>query len=713
MAFLRHVLEPQPAGSVAGELSARGPATGTNRRSRVLVAVRRAPELGALIALAAALNLWALGRNQWANTYYSAAVRSMASSWHNFLYASFDPSGVMSVDKPPLSLWVQALSARVFGFHPLSILVPQALMGVASVVIVYDLVRRPFGRVGGFVAAFALAITPIAVAMSRDNNPDALLTLCCLAAVWFAVRAFEDGRTRWLVLSGVAVGFGFEAKMLVALVVVPAIALSWLWISPRGRGRLDALRQLLWGGGAMLAVGGAWPLLVALTPAGDRPWISGTSDNSILSLIFGYNGFGRVDGQSGGPGRTGAGGVFAEGTGPLRLLNAALGGQDGWLLGLAVVGAIAVLVAARFRRRDARTAWVAVVGGAFIVTAALFSFAHGIFHPYYVVLLAPFTAALVGAGVATVVRGDVPARIAGPAALALGVACELVIRGDYPGRFDWMTIVLPLVCGAAAVALLASDERRVRAAAMGVGVVALLAAPAIFAVDTLGYKTQSTFPAGGPQWANLAYPGGPTSGGFRPGFGGPGFNGPGFGGGGGQEAPQPLFGAGAPAAGTGTGSGTVPGVRRLRFFGNGGSFRRGAAGPGFGGFGGGFVGGVGAFGPDVSQAVLRYAAGHGGGTVAVWSQSGAADAIIDQNAQVAGIGGFSGQESDPSISWLAAEVSSGHIRWVDVADAAPGPSGRAGATAALDAAQQACKPVRSVALLYDCAGRAEALRAAG
>ena len=159
----------------------------------------------------------------------------------------------------------------LFGFHPLSILVPQALMGVVSVVLVYDLVRRLFGRLGGFVAGLALATTPIAVAMSRDNNPDVLLTLCCLAAVWFAVRAFDDGRTRWLVLAGVAVGLGFETKMLVALVVVPAIALSWLWVSPRGRGRLDALCQLLCGGGALLAVGGAWPLLVEVDACGRPP----------------------------------------------------------------------------------------------------------------------------------------------------------------------------------------------------------------------------------------------------------------------------------------------------------------------------------------------------------------------------------------------------------------------------------------------------------
>ena len=191
----------------------------------------------------------------------------MASSWHNFLYASLDPSGVQTVDKPPLSLWVQALSVRVFGFHPLAILVPQALMGVASVVLVYDLVRRRFGRLGGAVAGLALATTPIAVAMSRHNNPDELLTLLCVAAVWFAVRAFEDGRTRWLVLSGVAVGLGFETKMGVALVVVPGDrARPGSGVAPRGR--LGALRQLLAGGGAMLVAGGAWPLLVVLTPAG-------------------------------------------------------------------------------------------------------------------------------------------------------------------------------------------------------------------------------------------------------------------------------------------------------------------------------------------------------------------------------------------------------------------------------------------------------------
>jgi 4-amino-4-deoxy-L-arabinose transferase-like glycosyltransferase len=321
---------------------------------------RPRPQLSALIVLAAVLNLWALSKNGWANDYYGAAVRSMSSSWHNFLFASADPSGVMTVDKPPLALWVQSLAVRMFGYHPLSMLVPQALMGMASVALVYDLVRRRFGRIGGFAGGLALALAPMTVAISRHNNPDALLVLCCVAALWCAVRALQDGRTRWLVLAGVCVGLGFETKMAVALTVVPGIALAYLLFAPRGR--LRALRQLLAGGAALVLVAGAWPALMALTPATDRPWISGTSDNSILSLIFGYNGLGRVDGQAGGPGGGPGGGastMFGGGSGPLRLLNSALGGQVGWLLGFALVSGLAILLLTRLRRSDARSAFAA------------------------------------------------------------------------------------------------------------------------------------------------------------------------------------------------------------------------------------------------------------------------------------------------------------------------------------------------------------------
>ena len=261
----------------------------------------RAPSSAPCCVLAAVLNLWALDTNGLANEYYSAAVRSMSESWNAFLFGTFDASGVMTVDKPPMALWVQALSVRVFGFHPLAILVPQALMGIGTVALTYDLVRRRFGRRAGFVAGLVLALTPITVAISRHNNPDALLILCCAGALWALVRALEDGRTRWLVLSGALVGLGFETKMAVALMVVPGIVAAYLWVAPKGR--LRAVRQLLAGGAAMVVAGGFWPVIVALTPASDRPWISGTADNSIWSLILGYNGLGRLTGQAGGPGR--------------------------------------------------------------------------------------------------------------------------------------------------------------------------------------------------------------------------------------------------------------------------------------------------------------------------------------------------------------------------------------------------------------------------
>src|SRR3954465_5347083 len=209
--------------------------TAISLRPALAIRTLKRPELAALLVLAAVLNLWALDQNGWANDYYSAAIRSMSSSWHNFLYGSFGASGVMTVDKPPLALWVQALSVKAFGFSSLAILVPQALMGMAPVPLASAPPRGPFGRAAGAVAGIVLALTPMTVAISRHNNPDALLVLCCVAALWFVVRGLEDGRTKWLVWAGVCVGLGFEAKMAVALMVVPGLAAAWLWVAPRGR----------------------------------------------------------------------------------------------------------------------------------------------------------------------------------------------------------------------------------------------------------------------------------------------------------------------------------------------------------------------------------------------------------------------------------------------------------------------------------------------
>ena len=615
------------------------------------------PELVALLGLAALLDLWALSRNGFANEYYSAAVRAMSSDWHAFLYGSFDAAGVMTVDKPPLALWVQALSVKAFGFNSLSMLVPQALMGAASVALVYDLVHRRFGRAGGFAAGLVLALTPITVAISRHNNPDALLVLCCVAALWFLVRALEDGRTRWLVLAGVAVGLGFETKMAAALMVVPGIAAAYLWVAPRGR--VAAVRQVLAGGAAMVAVGGAWPALVALTPAASRPWVSGTSDNSIFSLIFGYNGFGRLGGQAGGPGGMGGGGgggVFGGDPGVLRLLDSSLGGQAGWLLGFAVVGGLALVAASRLRRLDARTGWIIAVGGAFAVTAVAFSSAEGIFHPYYVSLLAPFTAALVGAGAAQVAGAGRIAQILAPAAIVAGMATELAVLSKLPGQLETVAPIMAAVCVLAAATLAAGAAARVRKAALGVALAALLVAPATWSVQTLGHATSGTFPAGGPETASFA--------------GGPGGGGP------------PGLNGGLGGANGGTTAG---------------------------GFGGGMFGGDTA---ALTEA-LAYVADNGGGTIAVSSQSGAASAALQSGADVAALGGFSGRESEVTVDWLAQRVADGTIRWVLTdGDGGGMPNdGRTGSSAVMAAVQETCTSVPGVDGLYDCSGAADALAA--
>jgi len=721
-----------------------GAAPASAARARRRSIPRPRPELIALLVLAAVLNLWGLSKNGFANDYYAAAVRSMASSWHDFFYGSLDKAGVMTVDKPPLALWVQALSARIFGMHSLSLLVPQALMGVGSVALVYDLTRRLWGRIGGFAGGAALALTPITVAISRHNNPDAAMILCVVAALWALVRALQDGRTRWLVLCGACVGLGFEAKMGAALLVVPGIVAAWLWVAPRGR--IAALRSLAAGAGALLVVGGAWPLLMLLTPAADRPFISGTSDNSILSLIFGYNGLGRLDGQSGGPGGGGfgggPGGVFGGGTGVTRLLGESLGGQAGWLLGMALVGGIALLAISRLRR-DARSGWLLGVGGAFLVTAVAFSAAKGIFHPYYTSELAPFTAMLIGAVAGHVALRRRSWRLVGALAIAGGVGSELAVLHSQ-GTLSWLVPLL-LVVGVAVVAGALLVPSRLARIALATGLIALAIAPASWAVQTLGYATSSTFPSGGPQSAGVGGPGGGGPGG---GFGGRGMGAPGLGGsatGGGATGPGGATGGGTAGNGsTGpggtTGNGATVGAQGGPPVGgvqSGGANGQGFAGGGPGvppaaaqgrrgsgqGFSSGQRGSAGAgpggFGDDAGlQSVLSYVKAHGGGTIGVSSQTTAAGAILSSDADVAGLGGFSGRESSPSLAWFADAVAAGKLRWVYSGGGGFGAGGgfggddRAGASAILSAAASTCKAVGSVSGLYDCQGYASALRSA-
>src|SRR5581483_4714904 len=250
--------------------------------------------LVALLAVTAGLYLWGLGASGWGNSFYSAAVQAGTKSWKAFFFGSSDAAGSITVDKPPAALWVMELSARLFGVNAWSILVPQALEGVAAVGLLYATVKRWFGSGAGLLAGAVLAVTPVAALMFRFNNPDALLTLLLVGAAYATVRAIEDGRTKWLVWAGALVGTGFITKMLQAFIVVPAFALAYLIAGPPRIVR--RVTQLVWAGVALLVSSLWWVVAVMAVPTGDRPYIGGSQNNSLWNLIFGYNGFGRITG---------------------------------------------------------------------------------------------------------------------------------------------------------------------------------------------------------------------------------------------------------------------------------------------------------------------------------------------------------------------------------------------------------------------------------
>src|ERR1700686_633507 len=324
--------EPRPALPPALPATPRtrsgaGGAAATVRWVRLLVGGREddaawvRPSLIGLLGIAALLYLWDLGASGWANAFYSAAVQAGSTSWKAFFFGSFDASNFITVDKSPAALWVMDLSARVFGVNAWSILVPQALEGVATVGFTYLIVRRWFPPAAALIAGATVALTPVAALMFRFDNPDALLVLLLTIATYATVRAIEAGKTKWLVLAATLVGFAFLTKMLQAFLVVPAFALVYLLVAPVSLRRRVA--QLAIAAGVMVAASGWWVAVVQLIPAADRPYIGGSQDNSLLSLIFGYNGFGRLTGNETGsrrgPGTTGPIGGPA---GIDRLLNA-------------------------------------------------------------------------------------------------------------------------------------------------------------------------------------------------------------------------------------------------------------------------------------------------------------------------------------------------------------------------------------------------------
>jgi 4-amino-4-deoxy-L-arabinose transferase-like glycosyltransferase len=613
------------------------------------------PALLGLLALTAVLYLWDLTRNGWANDFYAAAVQAGTKSWKAFFFGSFDPSNFITVDKTPGSLWVMEISGRIFGFSQWSMLAPQALEGAGSVLLLHAAVKRWFGPAAGLIAGLVLALTPVAALMFRFNNPDALLVLLMTAAAYTLVRAVENGRSRWLVLTGLLLGFAFLAKMLQAFLVVPGFAVTYLWAGPPRLGR--RIWQTVLMGAGIIAGAGWWILAAELTPAADRPYFGGSTSNNILQLAIGYNGLGRLTGNETGSigpgnGRGGGGGgqgaMFGGGTGILRLFHAEFGGQISWLLPAALISLAAMAWVSRRAPRTDRTRAAALLwGGWVLVTGLVFSYMNGIIHPYYMVALAPGIAALTGIG-ATALCGEVrggrspraapwPGRpgIAGRIAAACGILASAVwayvLLDRTPDWLPWLRWVIVLAGVAAAVLVLAGPRLAARsrharlalaAAPLGLALVAGLAGPAAYTLDTVSTAHTGAIPSAGPQAAGFGSPGArPAGTGALPR---------------GQGA-LPGAQGGFPGAGQ---AGRAPGGS-----GTGGMPRGGA-----GGFGGG--GGLGG-GTTVSSALTRLLEQDAGRYTWVAATEGSEEAApleLATGDAVMAIGGFNGTDPWPTLA---------------------------------------------------------------
>ncbi|SHL70414.1 ArnT family glycosyltransferase [Actinacidiphila paucisporea] len=633
------------------------------------------PALLALLLGTLVLYLYDLGASGYANSFYSAAVQAGSESWKAFFFGSSDAANSITVDKPPAALWPMALSVRLFGLGSWQILVPEALMGVGTVALLYAAVRRRFGAAAGIVAGAVLAVTPVAALMFRFNNPDALLALLMVGTIYSVQRALEDARTKWLLIAGGLLGLAFLTKTLQAWLIVPALAVVYAVCAPTRLRR--RLLQLLYAGGAMLLAGGWWVAIVELWPASSRPYIGGSQDNSFLGLTFGYNGFGRITGNEtgsvGGGGGPGGGGMWGA-TGIGRLFNSEMGGQIAWLL----PAAFALLLAGLwFTRRAPRTDLERVAfllwGGALLSTFVTFSFMSGIFHQYYNIALAPYIAAVTGMGAVLLWRRR--ATLLGAAILAATVAgtgaVSYVLLDRSPSWHPWLRYAVLIAGILAAVALLAAPYVRVAALARTaavVGLAASLGGPVAYTLDTVATPHQGSIVTAGPAAAGGGgFPGGGGRGGF-PGGGGRG----GFPGGGNGGPPTGTF---PGAAGGGGGVTQAPGQGQAQ-----GGFPGARGGAGAGAAGGGGMGGL-LNGTQVSSAMtslLKADAGHYTWAAAAIGSQNQASYQLASGEPVMSIGGFNGSDPSPTLAQFKQYVADGRIHYFIASGAGGMGGGRGG-----------------------------------
>jgi 4-amino-4-deoxy-L-arabinose transferase-like glycosyltransferase len=628
------------------------------------------PSAAALLAFTAVLYLWNLEATGYANSFYAAAIQAGTKDWTALLFGSLDAGNAITVDKPPAALWIPALVGRVFGFSPLSMLVPEALMGVAAVGLLYLTVKRISGPAAGLLAGGVLALTPVAALMFRFNNPDALLTLCLVLAAYLTTRAIEKAGWKWLAAAGAVIGLAFLTKMLQGFLIVPGLALAYLWAAPTSLGR--RFLHLLAAAGGIVLVAGSYIALFQLTPASARPYMAGSETNSFLELTFGYNGLGRITGSEGGMGGGmpgGGGGMggnvgFGGAAGITRMFGTSFGGEVSWLLPSALILLFAGLW---FTRREARTsrtrAALVLWGGWLLVTAGILSFMSGTVHPYYAVALAPAIAALIGIGAVELWRGRtyLAARITLAATVLAGSVWSAVLLGRDATWLPWIRVAVVILGVLAAVALLlrldslkAVPARFRKAATVTVVAVSLLAGglgSTAWTFATASQPHSGSIPTSGPTSSAMGGPGG------RAGFARPGTSGSGL----------------ADGSGLTDGSGLAPN----------GSTDGGTA------FGGGFPGGAdgsvqdGAIGPDGAgtanseiTALLKSSTAKWSGIVSGASQAASLELATGTN--VIALGGWNGGDPYPTLAQFQEMVANGEIGYFISGGRMGGGGGRGG-----------------------------------
>ncbi|MFB7440659.1 ArnT family glycosyltransferase [Streptomyces mirabilis] len=648
------------------------------------------PALIAIMALATVLYSWNLSGSG-LNSFYSSAIYSGTQSWKAWFFGSLDAGNFLTVDKPPLALMVMGLSCRIFGFGTWQMMLPMIVAALGTIWILHSSVKRVFGHAAAALAALVLALTPITVAINRDNNPDTLLLLLMVSGAALGLRATRDGRLLPLLGSAVCFGLAFNTKMLQGYIALPAVFAVYLYASHLGWAK--RIRNLLLATVALAVSSFWWATAVSLVPADDRPYIGGSTDGTAWNLIFGYNGLGRVLGGEGNGGGGGGGGGFSGSAGLGRLFNDILGGQISWLIpfaGIALAGGL--VLCGRAPRIDPTRAALVLWGGWLLLHYLTFATAEGTMHPYYTTAVAPGIAALCGGGGVMLFRafrgGDVRWSWVLPAGLAVtGIWAVVLLRR----ATDWNTWLWPAIAVVMALAVVglfvfrSGNRIRLLAASLAAAVVAALAGPAAysFAVPAsaggAGGGMGGTNPTAGPSTGQ---------GGFGGGRGGPGGNvgGPGGGempggtqqggqaagqeggqvtpGGGGTGelpggAPQGGENGGFPGGGTGGQNGEFPGGRA--------GGENGTA-PGTGGQRGGFGGG-GGMGGETSSELISYLEKHQDGAkwlLAVSNSQSAGQLILSTHKPVISMYGFTGTDKGMTVAKLKELVKKGELHYIQV-----------------------------------------------